>query len=572
MLDQSDQSMPTTPPPLRPAELLSQIPPSAKVLLHVGCGTGLLGEEYKRRNPRALTFGIEGDPDNAEQARKRMDKVYCSNLTYDSTPFKYDLGDFCFDCLIYSDFSTLADDPPYMLKSHIEFLAGDGILLLHLRNTEHWSLTERLMRGIFSAEDEEVVVKSRRGLTQADLAQMFRATGLTRYEVQRCGSDELSAELFIAAMRPSLRALGIDPDTYQRRATPSHHIVRADRGVAPEQITIVSTMLDPVGGVSDVRVVEPMEGLRGDANCNPIVIANSDPPPQKVGGPKIMILHRPLLAGDAGLQRVRNLLADGWLVVCEFDDHPDYIRVLQRPDIHNFRAVHAIQTSTESLATVLRHYNPEVQVFENAIFRLPDVRNFASTDHITLFFAGLNRESEWPPYIEALNLVARQFGSRFRVQIVGDRGLFDAVRTEYKRFSPICDYDTYREMLADCEISFMPLTDTPFNRCKSDLKYIEAAAHRVVGLGSHIAYEDRIDDGRTGILFRTQEQLHRALSRLIEDPEFARSIADAGRQYVRDNRMLAYQVSQRAAWYRSLWQRRDILTRSLLGRIPTITV
>jgi hypothetical protein len=36
--------------------------------------------------------------------------------------------------------------------------------------------------------------------------------------------------------------------------------------------------------------------------------------------------------------------------------------------------------------------------------------------------------------------------------------------------------------------------------------------------------------------------------------------------------MLAYQVADRAAWYRSLWQRRDQLNAALRERVPALFV
>ncbi len=48
----------------------------------------------------------------------------------------------------------------------------------------------------------------------------------------------------------------------------------------------------------------------------------------------------------------------------------------------------------------------------------------------------------------------------------------------------------------------MPLLDNPFNRCKSDLKFIEAASHRVTAIASPTAYADTIVDGQTGIIFQ----------------------------------------------------------------------
>jgi hypothetical protein len=50
-------------------------------------------------------------------------------------------------------------------------------------------------------------------------------------------------------------------------------------------------------------------------------------------------------------------------------------------------------------------------------------------------------------------------------------------------------------------------------------------------------------------------------------PDLARAIGDAARAYVENERMLAYQVAPRIAWYRDLWDRRSELTEALLARL-----
>ena len=135
---------------------------------------------------------------------------------------------------------------------------------------------------------------------------------------------------------------------------------------------------------------------------------------------------------------------------------------------------------------------------------------------------------------------------------------------------PLCGYDTYQALLAGSEISFMPLLDTPFNRCKSDLKFIEAAAHRVTALASDVVYGDAIADGRTGVLFRSPEELEQRLLRLVANPDVTRTIGDAARAYVVRERMLAYQIADRAAWYHDLWARREELHAALLARVPEL--
>ncbi len=194
-------------------------------------------------------------------------------------------------------------------------------------------------------------------------------------------------------------------------------------------------------------------------------------------------------------------------MVTEFDDHPDFFQVMQDPEQLTFRGVHAVQTSTRPLAAVLRQRNPEVAIFPNALVSLPDVRNFADPGRLTLFFGALNREQDWQPLMGAINAVARAVGDRLHFSVVHDRGFFDALETPHKRFTAMCEYDAYMDLLGDCEVSLMPLADNGFNRAKSDLKFVEAGACRVASLASDVVYGETIEDGRTGMIFRDRRRI-----------------------------------------------------------------
>jgi glycosyltransferase involved in cell wall biosynthesis len=383
--------------------------------------------------------------------------------------------------------------------------------------------------------------------------------------------DAARAQEFAAAMRPALDALGINFENYVGRSAPLQFVWRALRRPV-QQLFVTSSMLAPVGGVSDVRVIEPMRAIGTDPSVSTLVVESFAPASPADDAAKIFIFHRPLLAGTHGLEPVRHLIRAGYLVLCEFDDHPDYIPVLQRPDVQNFRAMHALQTSTEPLAEVLRQQNPEVAVFPNAVNVLPDARNYSNFARLSLFFGGLNRDEDWPPFLPALNAVAALAGERLHFQIVNDRGLFDALQTPHKTFTPLCDYETYQDIMSRCEISFMPLVDGPFNRCKSDLKFLEAAKYRVTPLASHVVYGHSVEDGRTGLLFNDARDLQQRLLRLVANPEFGLALGDAARAYVTEHRMLAYQVARRINWYRSLWSRRAELHQSLITRVPDLAV
>ena len=137
-----------------------------------------------------------------------------------------------------------------------------------------------------------------------------------------------------------------------------------------------------------------------------------------------------------------------------------------------------------------------------------------------------------------LNDIAGTFRDRLRFSIVHDQALFDALVTPHKTFTPTCDHQTYFDLLGAAEISFMPLLDNAFNRAKSDLKFVEAGACRLVSLASRVVYEKTVDDGQTGVLFDSFEALYMSLTELLTDPGRARTIADNAREHVARERML----------------------------------
>jgi SAM-dependent methyltransferase len=556
-------------PDIPNADLLDRIPLDARTVLDVGCGTGSLGAAYRQLNPRALLLGIDNDPQAAAVAARRFDQVAVTDVETDPLPFQLDEG---IDCIIYGDVLEHLENPWEMLRRHVDALSEDGTILICVPNVEHWSFAARLLRGTWDYEPSGLLDATHlRWFSLDSMRRLLLETGLALCDVHPRVLDAEKARDFVTAIAPSLRAIGVDPQEYLTRASPLQYVWRARKSARP-RLTVAATMLEPIGGVSHVRVVYPLRAMASDPWVRTHIVTPPQMPPAQPGMPHICILHRPVLAGARGAETMQRLLADDWLVVTEFDDHPDFFAALRGDEQLSFRGVHAVQTSTPALAETLRSRNPEVMVFPNAVRALPEPRNFRTPKTMTLFFGALNRERDWAPLMPALNSVAAAAGERLRFQVVHDRAFFQALETPHKQFTPTCDHDTYMSLLAGCEIALMPLADTAFNRAKSDLKFIEAGACRVVALASPVVYRASIEDGRTGVLFEDAAELHDRLLRLLSMPDASLAIAEAAREYVAQNRMLAYQVGARIAWYRSLWDRRDELNAALEERLAATPV
>ncbi len=552
-------------------ELLEKIPLSAKTILDVGCAQGALGATYLRRNPNCRVLGIDLDAEAVDHARHRITEAFCGDVETTPMPFEVPEG---IDCIIYGDVLEHLVDPWTVLVEQAKYLSPQGIVLVCMPNVEHWTFAARLLTGSFDYDEQGLFDKTHlRWFTPRTMGRALQEAGLLLTDLTPRPANNMDmAEKFTQAITPALQAIGVQPSEYINRAGPIQFIWRSSK-TAPERIEINATMLSPQGGVSDVRVIDPMRALAtAGAVIGKVGAEEALAPSLGADVPRIAVLHRPLMTGISGLQRLRDLLAKGFLIVSEFDDHPMFLqeRGMNVDELLTFRGVHAVQTSTMPLAEVLLPRNPEVAVFPNGMLELPDVVNFADPEHMTFFFGALNRQADWAPYMPVLNEVARAVGARLRFHVMFDEGFYNALETEHKSFEPLADYATYMKSLGRAEISFMPLADNAFNRAKSDLKFIEAGAARVAALASPVVYESVIQDGRSGLLFRDPAELRASLLRLLAYPEATKRMADSARAYVAARRMLAYQVEARTNWYRSLWARREQLNAALQARVPEL--
>ncbi len=87
---------------------------------------------------------------------------------------------------------------------------------------------------------------------------------------------------------------------------------------------------------------------------------------------------------------------------------------------------------------------------------------------------------------------------------------------------PFTDYDTYLRHLAMADVAVMPLADDLFNRCKSGVRVIDAAAvgvPSIVGTVGDLA--TLIKPGQTGFIANTHSDWSAALDQLAQDRKAA---------------------------------------------------
>jgi hypothetical protein len=450
-------------------------------------------------------------------------------------------------------------DPASAIRDAAARLAPDGVLLVDLPNAGHWRIAEALLTGAAAPRAPS------HAITREALLAAVADAGLVPLDVPPQVPDLAAARTFAE----QVAAAAGDPLAYLRRAGPPRWLLRAARKPAPP-LMLLAHVLKPVGGVNDVRINLPLGAV---ATHPGVGLSIGERPPTPVlpeATPRILILHRRLLNSPEAPLFINQFRQRGWVIVQEFDDDPAHWPVIAGSDHFAFRGVHAVQTTTPALAALFRTFNDEIGVFPNTVAELPAPENFGDPARLTLFLGALRREDDLAPYLPVLNEVLGEAGGRLAVEVIFDRAGFEALRTPHKRFHPLLPYAAYRALMARCEVAFLPLAETRFNGFKSDLKFVEAAAHGLCCLASPVVYGATIRDGETGFIVDGPETLRMRLREVLEAPERASRIGAAGRDWVRRNRMLASQVPGRLGWYRDLWERRAQLDAALLRRAPEL--
>lgn len=557
-------------------ELLEIVPLTARRVLELGCGEGVFAQAYRARNPRAYYAAIEIHGPSAAIAETRVDRLLQGD--FEGMDDAEVTGGTLFDVIVMGDVLEHMSDPERVLARLKTLLSDDGYLALSVPNVAHWSALFHLINGRWPAQDSGLFDRTHlRFFTLQSLTEALHKAGFqrTKGRARRFLLDAAKAEQWIPPLADFAEKMGVNRQEFISRSSTLQYVVLAQKAEAPaaDQIHVHALTVAPT--LMDVRTRLPASYMGSSPDLLVThVEKNFQLPSLPVAAPKIVIVQRNIPPSDeswAGWMAMA--IRAGWVVVAEWDDHPDLIaKAINLDDTEGLwrpiRASHAVQTSTEALAAAFRVHNPEVKPFPNAAFSIlpfPEARS----GPLRIFFGAANRQHFSVPVAKALDAVIRKHRD-IAFEVVHDRAFFDALPTSAKSFHPTLSYDDYLEVISRCDIALLPLEGSEAERFKSDVKYVEAASRGAAVIASPAVYADTIRDGVTGLIAASLTDWAPTLDRLIEDATLRRSIAHAAWEEIRDRRMFADQVEARRAWYWELWRRRAELQAALVERAPLL--
>ena len=218
------------------------------------------------------------------------------------------------------------------------------------------------------------------------------------------------------------------------------------------------------------------------------------------------------------------------------------------------RLCDGVQFSMPELQKSFGCLNPHQAVFPNHLWEMPPVA--PKPEPLTVGWGGSYghlEDVEW--MMPALEWMMETY-PQVRLAIMSSpkmKSLFSWVPHDRLDFRPSADLDTYYSFLSQLHIGIAPLLPTEFNRCRSDVKFLEYAAHRCVPLCSdHAPYQFSVIPKQTGLLFRDRDDLKEQLKTVIEDSTLREEVAKGAFDYVAEKRLERIASKQRLTFYREL--------------------
>ncbi|MGC8490875.1 MAG: hypothetical protein ACP5SH_03965 [Syntrophobacteraceae bacterium] len=217
----------------------------------------------------------------------------------------------------------------------------------------------------------------------------------------------------------------------------------------------------------------------------------------------------------------------------------------------------ALQFSSHELQRKYGYLNAVSVVFPNNILEMPAERNGESAEELIVGWGGSFGHLEDMQKISGplIDWILSRKNVRLHLMCAEPlRRIFDRLpKNRLRWFLPGTLREYYR-FVSTLHIGLAPLEDTPFNRSRSDIKFLEYGAHGVVPLLQATGpYLVSVQDGKTAFLYNSTSELIGLLNRLAAEPSLRMETARAARNYVLNQRDQLKQGYERVEFYRGLY-------------------
>jgi tetratricopeptide (TPR) repeat protein len=225
------------------------------------------------------------------------------------------------------------------------------------------------------------------------------------------------------------------------------------------------------------------------------------------------------------------------------------------------RRCDATQVTTEALGQRLADRARQIAVMPNQLEELPPLRSFpdpappCAERPLVIGWGGSFGHREDLRTIAPVLKAWLQRHRHVRRELMSDPLLaepFAALDADRFRFTMAGSLQQYLDWLEGLDIGLAPLLPTEFNRCRSDVKFLEYASRSVVPVLQNLDPYRHLAGTGAALLFDNPDDLIQQLNRLVGQPTLRQTVATTAYALVDQERRLTQHVPARLTVYRDL--------------------
>jgi tetratricopeptide (TPR) repeat protein len=225
------------------------------------------------------------------------------------------------------------------------------------------------------------------------------------------------------------------------------------------------------------------------------------------------------------------------------------------------RHADCLQLTVDALARRFGHLNPRRAIFANQLWEAPvlppmsPAAEEAAGARVRIGWGGSLGHREDIKWIIPVLRATLSRHADATLAIMGDPSLHDLFawvpRGQFE-FTPGGSIDSYRTFVAGLDVGLGPLLPTEFNRCRSDVKYLEYTAGGALSIVSDLEpYRQTIRHGENGLTFTDLGGLDAAIERALARPGERIAMARTAMREVAAARVERDHARDRLAFYLS---------------------
>lgn len=301
------------------------------------------------------------------------------------------------------------------------------------------------------------------------------------------------------------------------------------------------------GGVGWYRIINPLEKLGADVQKGKFFINGPQSALEMKERGEIWVT-KPMDSPQVVLELFADRDFAGTKIVLDLDDdpfnlnpnHPAYQSFKDKEPLYKLfiQSADHIICSTEYIKDVVKEINPKITVIPNsidpAIWKVKKKKRNDGKIRIGWFGSS--------SHVADIDILESFMGDILKKYPEVEFHLagfsFDEHKDKEDRvfhYPPTKGYEDYPQFVADkdLDIALAPLHDTQFNRCKSNIKWLEHSMLETPMVLSDVTpYKECVKNYKTGYLAKNKSQWVKYLSWLIENEEKRKEIGKAAKEAV----------------------------------------